>query len=247
MSDRYQGFVQTPIGKLLVKNLGLPNPVPLERYVDGEPLVDGTVAVGGTGRLAESLPGILDLLGIASTAVHRRGREVQGPGLRRHRADQHLRALRAARLLHPAAPQPRDLPPRGRARHPAGVRRGERARGPACAGGLHPQPRQGARPRRHRPAGLRRRGGRGRHRLHPGLPALPQVRLRVRPGDPDRRHRRDEAPPRSTTCSGRWPARSPSSPAPAAASASRSPGSSTATAPPSSVWTCPRPPASCRR
>jgi 3-oxoacyl-[acyl-carrier protein] reductase len=68
MSDRYQGFVQTPIGKLLVKNLGLPNPVPLERYVDGEPLVNGTIAVGGTGRLAESLPGILDLLGIASTA-----------------------------------------------------------------------------------------------------------------------------------------------------------------------------------
>ncbi|HET8961920.1 3-oxoacyl-ACP reductase [Nocardioides sp.] len=67
MSDRYQGFVQTPIGKLLVKNLGLPNPVPLERYADGEPLVDGTVAVGGNGRLAESLPGILDLLGIAST------------------------------------------------------------------------------------------------------------------------------------------------------------------------------------
>ncbi len=67
MSDRYQGFVQTPIGKLLVNNLGLPNPVPLERYADGDPLVDGTVAVGGTGRLAESLPGILDLLGIAST------------------------------------------------------------------------------------------------------------------------------------------------------------------------------------
>jgi 3-oxoacyl-[acyl-carrier protein] reductase len=69
MSDRYQGFVQTPIGKLLVKNLGLPNPVPLERYTEGDPLVDGTVAVGGTGRLAESLPGILDLLGIASTAT----------------------------------------------------------------------------------------------------------------------------------------------------------------------------------
>ena len=67
MSDRYQGFVQTPIGKLLVKNLGLPNPVQLERYADGEPLVDGTIAVGGAGRLAESLPGILDLLGIAST------------------------------------------------------------------------------------------------------------------------------------------------------------------------------------
>jgi 3-oxoacyl-[acyl-carrier protein] reductase len=67
MSDRYQGFVQTQIGQLLVKNLGLPNPVPLERYDAGSPLVDGTVAIGGTGRLAESLPGILDLLGIAST------------------------------------------------------------------------------------------------------------------------------------------------------------------------------------
>jgi len=53
MSDRYQGFVSTPIGKLLVKNLGLPNPTPLERYTEGAPLVDGTVLVGGRGRLAE--------------------------------------------------------------------------------------------------------------------------------------------------------------------------------------------------
>ena len=67
MSDRYQGFVQSPVGKLLAKNLGLPSPVELERYTEGAPLVDGTVAVGGTGRLAESLPGLLDLLGIAST------------------------------------------------------------------------------------------------------------------------------------------------------------------------------------
>ena len=68
MSDRYQGFVQSSLGQLLVKNLGLPNPVPLERYEDGAPLVDGTVALGGTGRLAESLPGLLDLVGIASTS-----------------------------------------------------------------------------------------------------------------------------------------------------------------------------------
>src|SRR3954470_4540972 len=68
MSDRYQGFTSTPLGKLLVKNLGLPNPTKLERYTAGAPLVDGTVVVGGTGRLAESLPGILDVLGIASTA-----------------------------------------------------------------------------------------------------------------------------------------------------------------------------------
>ncbi|GCD89367.1 3-oxoacyl-ACP reductase [Nocardioides sp. LS1] len=67
MSDRYQGFTQSPIGKLLVKNLGLPAPTKLERYVAGAPLVDGTVVVGGKGRLAESLTGLLDLLGIAST------------------------------------------------------------------------------------------------------------------------------------------------------------------------------------
>ena len=61
MSDRYQGFTSSPIGKLLVKNLGLPNPTKLERYTAGAPLVDGTVVVGGTGRLAESLPGLLDV------------------------------------------------------------------------------------------------------------------------------------------------------------------------------------------
>jgi 3-oxoacyl-[acyl-carrier protein] reductase len=66
MSDKYQGFVSTPIGKLLVKNLGLPSPTKLDRYTAGDPLVDGTVLVGGTGRLSESLPGLLDMLGIAS-------------------------------------------------------------------------------------------------------------------------------------------------------------------------------------
>jgi 3-oxoacyl-[acyl-carrier protein] reductase len=67
MSDKYQSFTASPLGKLLVKNLGLPNPMKLERYVEGAPLVDGTVVIGGRGRLAESLPGLLDLLGIAST------------------------------------------------------------------------------------------------------------------------------------------------------------------------------------
>jgi 3-oxoacyl-[acyl-carrier protein] reductase len=69
MSDRYQDFVSSPVGKLMVKNLGLPNPVTLDRYVVGSPLVDGVIAVGGTGRLIESLPGILDTLSIASVAT----------------------------------------------------------------------------------------------------------------------------------------------------------------------------------
>ncbi len=78
MSDRYQSFSQSPIGKLLVKNLGLPAPMPLERYEAGSPLVDGTVVTGGTGRLAESLPGLLDTLGIASTVDPEDGARYKG-------------------------------------------------------------------------------------------------------------------------------------------------------------------------
>ena len=67
MSDFYQGFTQSAIGKQVTKLLGLPTPAKLDRYVEGAPLVDGTVAVGGRGRLADELVGILDSLGIAST------------------------------------------------------------------------------------------------------------------------------------------------------------------------------------
>ena len=66
MSDRYQSLIRTPVGQLLAKNLGLPNPVPLERYTAGDPLVDGTVVVGGGGRLDKSVTAALDDLGIAN-------------------------------------------------------------------------------------------------------------------------------------------------------------------------------------
>jgi 3-oxoacyl-[acyl-carrier protein] reductase len=69
MTDRYQDFVSSSFGKLLVKNLGLPNPVRLDRYAAGSPLVDGTVALGGTGRLVEGLPKLLDGLGIQATSA----------------------------------------------------------------------------------------------------------------------------------------------------------------------------------
>src|SRR3954447_11634548 len=69
MSDRYQDFVSSPVGKLLVKNLGLPAPVRLQRYAAGSPLVDGTVVVGGAGRLAEQLPKILESRGIESSTA----------------------------------------------------------------------------------------------------------------------------------------------------------------------------------
>ena len=64
MSDRYSTLIRTPVGQLLAKNLGLPNPVPLERWTEGAPLVDGTVVLGGAGRLEKSLVAALDDLGV---------------------------------------------------------------------------------------------------------------------------------------------------------------------------------------
>ncbi|MBS42039.1 MAG: 3-oxoacyl-ACP reductase [Nocardioides sp.] len=83
MSDRYQDFTRTPIGKILVKNLGLPAPMKLDRWSEGAPLVAGTVLVGGTGRLAESLPGLLgDVLGVtATTALAEEGEGSKAKGL----------------------------------------------------------------------------------------------------------------------------------------------------------------------
>ena len=68
MSDRYQSLIHTPVGQLLAKNLGLPNPTRLERWTEGAPLVTGSVAVGGDGRLGKTLVTTLDELGIASVA-----------------------------------------------------------------------------------------------------------------------------------------------------------------------------------
>ncbi len=69
MTDRYQSFTDSPIGKLLVKNLGLPNPTKLERWSEGAPVVDGTVVTGGSGRLQKSLTIALDNLGVASVGT----------------------------------------------------------------------------------------------------------------------------------------------------------------------------------
>ena len=117
MSDRYQSLIHTPVGQLLAKNLGLPNPVTLDRWTEG-PLVDGTVVVGGDGRLGAAVVSALDELGIASVKDVRRGRAVQGPGVRRHRHRVLVRPGRAPTLLHPAHAQPAELRSRRGARHP---------------------------------------------------------------------------------------------------------------------------------
>ena len=194
MSDRYQSLIQSPVGQLLAKNLGLPNPVELERYNAGDPLVTGTVVVGGEGRLRTTLATTLDSLEIASVEETQDGEKYKGlvfdaTGL--------TTTEQLVELQHFFTPKLRSLDrvrPHHRPRHPAGAgRERRRADRPARARGLHPLPGQGGRSRHHRPARLRRRGRRGGHRLHAGLPAVGQVGLRLRPGRAHRRGRREEA------------------------------------------------------
>jgi len=46
MSDHYQSFANSALGKMLVKNLGLPSPVLLDRFDASKPLVNGAVLFG---------------------------------------------------------------------------------------------------------------------------------------------------------------------------------------------------------
>jgi 3-oxoacyl-[acyl-carrier protein] reductase len=60
MSDRYQQLVNTPIGKVVAKQVGLPNPLQLQRYEAGQPVISGPVLLGSPGgRLAGALTQIL--------------------------------------------------------------------------------------------------------------------------------------------------------------------------------------------
>jgi len=44
--DRYQQLVNTPIGRIVTKQIGLPAPVSLERYEPGKPVISGPVLLG---------------------------------------------------------------------------------------------------------------------------------------------------------------------------------------------------------
>jgi 3-oxoacyl-[acyl-carrier protein] reductase len=61
MSDRYAQLVNNPIGRMVVKNVGLPQPVQLERYRPGQPLVMGSVLLGAApgGRLSGPIASVL--------------------------------------------------------------------------------------------------------------------------------------------------------------------------------------------
>jgi 3-oxoacyl-[acyl-carrier protein] reductase len=70
MTDRYQDLAHNPIGKFLVKNLGLPNPPYLERY-EGGPLVKGTVLTGSAtnGPVSKAVTAALKANRIEATGV----------------------------------------------------------------------------------------------------------------------------------------------------------------------------------
>ncbi|MBB5154367.1 3-oxoacyl-ACP reductase [Saccharopolyspora phatthalungensis] len=70
MADRYQQFTLSPIGRQVVKRLGLPAPTPLRRYRPGDPLVSGPLLVG-TAAGAQLGDAIAALLQNVRAQVHR--------------------------------------------------------------------------------------------------------------------------------------------------------------------------------
>jgi 3-oxoacyl-[acyl-carrier protein] reductase len=69
MSDRYQQLVNTPIGKIVSKQIGLPAPVKLERYERGQPVVTGPVLFGAAPR-ARLAGAVAQVLGAIDADVH---------------------------------------------------------------------------------------------------------------------------------------------------------------------------------
>jgi 3-oxoacyl-[acyl-carrier protein] reductase len=65
MSDRYQQLVNTPIGRIVSKQIGLPTPTPLERYKPGQPVISGPVLLGAAsgGILAGPVAKVLAAVG----------------------------------------------------------------------------------------------------------------------------------------------------------------------------------------
>jgi 3-oxoacyl-[acyl-carrier protein] reductase len=61
MTDRYQQFATSGIGRLMVGRLGLPNPIPLRRYEPGQSMLTGPALLGAApgGRLLDTVTAVL--------------------------------------------------------------------------------------------------------------------------------------------------------------------------------------------
>jgi 3-oxoacyl-[acyl-carrier protein] reductase len=74
MSDLYAQAVNSPLGSVVAKQLGLPRPVKLDRYRPGTPLIDGEVLLGAApgGRLARVVADVLSAAAARTTSTRER-------------------------------------------------------------------------------------------------------------------------------------------------------------------------------
>ena len=73
MPDLYTQLISTPVGKRLAGGVGLPQPVPLDRWTPDSPVVDGQVLLGAApgGRLAGAIAGVLAHAEVATSTALR--------------------------------------------------------------------------------------------------------------------------------------------------------------------------------
>ncbi|HET9144300.1 3-oxoacyl-ACP reductase [Actinophytocola sp.] len=66
MTDRYQQFTTTSVGRTIVRRLGLPDPTPLRRHRPGEPPLPGPARLGAApgGRLLDAVSAALKSAGV---------------------------------------------------------------------------------------------------------------------------------------------------------------------------------------
>jgi 3-oxoacyl-[acyl-carrier protein] reductase len=102
MSDRYQQLVNTPIGKLVSKQVGLPAPPILDRYRPGRPVISGPVLFGAHTGSGHGLPRLVPAV---ATTLKEIGAQTATPddiGLRAVVAEAGLEAT----IFNPDAPAP---------------------------------------------------------------------------------------------------------------------------------------------
>jgi 3-oxoacyl-[acyl-carrier protein] reductase len=92
MSDRYQQFAESRPGRLVVRRLGLPDPVVLRRHEPGAPVLHAPALLGAAsgGRLAEPVARVLAAVGAEAWVADQTARRAAADaGLRaRDRADE---------------------------------------------------------------------------------------------------------------------------------------------------------------
>jgi 3-oxoacyl-[acyl-carrier protein] reductase len=92
MSDRYQQFADSRPGRLVVRRLGLPDPVLLRRYEPGQPVLEAPALLAAVpgGRLAEPAARVLAAIGAETWVEDQHARAAaKAGGLRaRDRADE---------------------------------------------------------------------------------------------------------------------------------------------------------------